>query len=125
MALGLNRVLGPIQGKTGTAWARPLAWVVLDGFSGAGPTYAIVDSFNISSITENAAGDFTLAFAIAMANATYVVTGMLQATATAVGGINVSSTTGQTISTVRCQAFSYAGANTRFPYNSVVIIGKH
>ena len=43
------------------------AWVNFDGTG----TVAIRDSFNVSSITDNAAGAYTVNFANAMANANY------------------------------------------------------
>ena len=47
------------------------AWV---NFNGTG-TLAIRDSFNVSSITDDGTGLFTINFTSAMANANYVVTG--------------------------------------------------
>jgi hypothetical protein len=47
----------------------PKAWVY---FSGA--TNAIVNSFNISSVTYNSTGNFSLSFTTAMPNSNYVVT---------------------------------------------------
>ena len=46
---------------------RAKAWV---NFNGSG-TVAIRDSFNVSSITDNNQGDFTVNFTTAMANANY------------------------------------------------------
>ena len=45
------------------------AWV---NFNGTG-TVAIRDDLNVSSITDNGSGDYTINFATAMANANYVV----------------------------------------------------
>jgi hypothetical protein len=51
---------------------RAKAWL---HFNGVG-TPAIVDNFNITSITDNAAADYTVNFASALANANYcIVTG--------------------------------------------------
>ena len=46
---------------------RAKAWV---NFNGSG-TVSIRDSFNVSSITDNAQGDFSVNFTTAMANANY------------------------------------------------------
>lgn len=51
------------------------AWV---NFAGSGG--AINQSFNVSSITVNGTGDYTINFATAMSNANYVVAGILQPT---------------------------------------------
>jgi hypothetical protein len=56
-------VLATQNGMTGIA----KAWV---NFNGTG-TVAIRDSFNVSSITDNGAGDYTVNFTTAMANANY------------------------------------------------------
>jgi hypothetical protein len=56
----------------------PKAWV---NFNGTG-TVAIRDSFNVSSITDNGTGDYTINFATAMPNANYAVTLTAQRSAT-------------------------------------------
>lgn len=53
------------------ASGRAKAWVNFDGTG----TVAIRDSFNVSSITDNGAGDYTIAFTNAMANANYAMVG--------------------------------------------------
>jgi len=50
----------------------PTAWV---NFNGDG-VVAIRDSENVSSITDNGQGDYSITFAIAMANSNYVSLGM-------------------------------------------------
>lgn len=59
-------VLATQNGMTGIA----KAWV---NFNGTG-TVAIRDSFNVSSITDNGTGDYTVNFTTAMPNANYVAT---------------------------------------------------
>jgi len=58
-------VLATQNGMTGIA----KAWV---NFNGTG-TVAINDSFNVSSITDNGTGDYTVNFTTAMPNANYAV----------------------------------------------------
>ena len=58
-------VLATQNGMTGIA----KAWV---NFNGTG-TVAIRDSFNVSSITDNGTGDYTVNFTTAMPNANYSV----------------------------------------------------
>lgn len=76
--------------KTANVWAAPVelwhtgnlaakaqctAWV---NFNGSG-TVTTRDSYNVSSITDNGVGDYTVNFATAMANANYVPTISVQA----------------------------------------------
>jgi hypothetical protein len=63
-------VLATQNGMTGIA----KAWV---NFNGTG-TPAIRSSFNVSSITDNGTGDYTVNFTTAMPNANYSVTGLSQ-----------------------------------------------
>jgi hypothetical protein len=63
-------VLATQNGMTGVA----KAWV---NFNGTG-TVAIRDSFNVSSITDNGTGDYTINFTTAMPNANYAVVGSCQ-----------------------------------------------
>jgi hypothetical protein len=63
-------VLATQNGMTGIA----KAWVNFNGTS----TVAIRDSFNVSSITDNGTGDYTINFTTAMPNANYVITGLAQ-----------------------------------------------
>jgi len=60
-------VLATQNGMTGIA----KAWV---NFNGTG-TVAIRDSFNVSSITDNGTGDYTVNFTTAMPNANYCMAG--------------------------------------------------
>jgi hypothetical protein len=60
-------VLATQNGMTGIA----KAWV---NFNGTG-TVAIRDSFNVSSITDNGTGNYTINFTTAMPNANFATTG--------------------------------------------------
>lgn len=87
----------------------PKAWV---NFNGTG-TVAIRDSFNVSSITDNGTGDYTVNFTTAMPNANYAAVAM---------GVEGSGTSGgfgafifgpqsyQTTSSVRVMNCSHVGA---------------
>ena len=63
------------------------AWVNFDGTG----TVAISDSFNVSSITDNGTGDYTVNYSSAMTNANYAITasaiGSQNADAVGVGSI--------------------------------------
>lgn len=56
---------------------RAKAWVNFDGAFGTSPftigNGGIRNSFNVSSVTDNGTGDYTVTFATAMANANYAV----------------------------------------------------
>ncbi|ADD94747.1 putative alpha amylase C terminal all beta domain protein [uncultured phage MedDCM-OCT-S09-C299] len=52
------------------------AWVNFDGTG----TVSIDDSFNVSSITDNSTGNYTINFTNAMANAEYAVAGTVETT---------------------------------------------
>ena len=52
------------------AQGRAKAWIHFDGQD----TVAIRDSFNVSSLTDNGTGDYTITFDSAMANTNYAVT---------------------------------------------------
>ena len=58
------------------AQGRAKAWVNFDGTG----SVSIDDSFNVSSITDNSTGNYTINFTNAMSNAEYAVTGSVETT---------------------------------------------
>jgi hypothetical protein len=72
-------VLATQNGMTGIA----KAWV---NFNGTG-TVAIRDSFNVSSITDNGAGDYTVNFTTAMPNVNYCAVATVSANTIASGSV--------------------------------------
>ena len=58
------------------AQGRAKAWVNFDGTG----TVSIDDSFNVSSITDNSTGNYTINFTNAMPNAEYAVVGSVETT---------------------------------------------
>ena len=109
-------VLATQNGMTGIA----KAWV---NFNGTG-TVAINGSFNVSSITDNGTGDYTVNFTTAMPNANYTITGMCQSDANtgfpyntyeglvsiAKGRTSALATTGARITTMYVNGPSYVDA---------------
>jgi hypothetical protein len=93
------------------------AWV---GFNGTG-TPAIIGSGNVSSITDNGTGDFTINFTTALSDANYATTGMSSDTPT-INTVMAVYNGFTTTTAVRVQTFV---ANTVSPvdraYNSVLI----
>ena len=74
--LKVNTIQDASGGSSSTASdiasGRAKVWI---NFQGAG-TINIRDSFNVSSITDNGTGDFTISFSNAMSNDDYCATGM-------------------------------------------------
>ena len=90
------------------------AWV---NFNGTG-TVAIRTSYNVSSITRNGTGDYTVNFTTAMPNANYVVSGSANDTGATSSytwiatGSGASGNISRTTTAVRVQAvYSTASAN--------------
>ncbi len=107
------------------AQGRAKAWV---NFNGDG-TVAIRDNFNVSSITDNGAGDYTVTFTTAMASADYCVTGGASETASGAGyrwlgiGSGIDSNFAKTTSSVRVQPVSDSSSKQEAPHVYVVIFG--
>ena len=95
------------------------AWV---NFNGTG-TVAIRSSFNVSSITDNGTGDYTVNFTNAMTNANYAITG------SSGGAFNTSNgavydydhVTAKTTSACRIATLTTAGSVADTPQISVAI----
>lgn len=95
------------------------AWV---NFNGTG-TVAIRDDFNVSSITDNGTGDYTINFDTAMANANYAVCGCADSASTNGVVLAIRNGTAPTTTAVRviCDRQS-AGVSDR-EYVNVTIFG--
>ena len=95
-----------------------LAWV---NFNGTG-TVAIRSSYNVSSITDNGTGDYTVNFATALSDANYVVgvTGYRNTS----GDSFASQVAGQTYTTSACRIYTY---NAAFAYTDAagVLVSVH
>jgi hypothetical protein len=78
-------------------------WV---NFNGTG-TVAIRDSFNVSSITDNGTGDYTVNFATAMPDANYcaVATCCNQSGLSVAGSVNILGSVNKVASSVRVRTF--------------------
>jgi hypothetical protein len=107
-----NVAAARITGALNASGSAPIyacrAWV---NFNGTG-TVAIRASGNVSSITDNGAGDYTVNFATAMQDANYAVSGSAQISSfagTGWQGYSVSiSSTAPTASAARILTSSYA-----------------
>lgn len=82
---------GQLKVQSNGVTTNALAWV---NFNGTG-TVAIRSSYNVSSITDNGTGDYTVNFATALSDANYALNGT----------VNINNTTG-------------SGYMLTYPYNS-------
>ena len=108
-------VLATQNGMTGIA----KAWVYWTG----GSSPAIQNSFNVSSVTRNSEGNYTIAFSTAMPNATYAVASTGQnANATQFGTIpNVVSRSTSSVNMTYHNALETIRDGTN---QSVIILGN-
>ena len=103
------------------ASGRAKAWV---NFNGQG-TVAIRASYNVSSITDNGTGDYTVNFTTAMSDANYATVGLVQTRGTGVIanplGITVSDDNVPTTSAVRVRALYYNATAYDYPAINVAV----
>lgn len=103
---------------------RAKAWVNFNGSAGA---VSVRGSFNVSSVTENATGDYTINFTTAMSDANYAVTTLGHTKLTANGDQRVLGfDEGDTYSTTAVQITNryYSGAGfSGCTHASVVVFG--
>jgi hypothetical protein len=89
------------------------AWV---NFNGTG-TVAIRASLNVTSITDNGVGDYTVNFTTALADANYAMTGSIRNTQTyaqiQIGSPVIAQSTAPTTSALRITTPTIGDANTR------------
>jgi hypothetical protein len=92
---GINANGNPITNCKSTA----KAWVNFSGTGTTGQAQTIRSSYNVSSVTKNGTGDYTVNFATAMNDANYTVSGLKQDNASFLNGHIYLST--QTTTSVR------------------------
>lgn len=106
-----------ILGDSGTNYNTCRAWV---NFNGTG-TVAIRADFNVTSITDNNTGDYTVNFTNAMPDANYAWAGSSQSSsAQTVRAIFTNTSTTPTASALRVQNSNYVSAEDP-SYASVVV----
>jgi hypothetical protein len=100
------------------ASGRAKAWV---NFNGTG-TVAIRASYNVSSITDNGTGDYTVNFTTALADANYSLVGTAGQNSSAIGVIGINSgTTAPTTTAVRVFTRNMANNPDDFVHDCVAI----
>ena len=87
-------------------------------------TRTIANSFNVSSVTYNGTGDFSINFATAMPNANYVAAGMTNINLWVQYGWNGASGTAPSTTSLRVQTEAYNAALYDGITASVVIFGN-
>jgi hypothetical protein len=111
-------VLATQNGMTGIA----KAWVQFTGSSAA-----IQASFNVSSVTRNGTGDYSINYTTALTSASYAVSGSVQNYSTTVGTapnvVSLSLNTNPNTSAVRVEVKYGGGGVVDLPYTSVIILG--
>jgi hypothetical protein len=97
------------------------AWVKFTGATGV-----IDKSFNVSSITRNAAGDHTVNFTNAFADTGYAISGSVAfANGSGLTGWYESTTTARTTTTIRLFSCQNAGAGTDSTAHTVIATGTN
>jgi hypothetical protein len=96
------------------------AWV---NFNGTG-TVAIRGSGNVTSITDNGTGDYTVNYTNSFANTNYAIVGMVRFTSngSAIIGGETNSTTWQATGSARINVITTAGGLADSAYTNVVCI---
>jgi len=99
---------------------RAKAWVNFDGTTNTGGNCDIRDSFNISTVSDDGTGQYTINFSSAMTNANYAI-------ATAGGGASGSVSDGCNISNLTTNGFfshwGNGGTQSDFPRCHFIIMG--
>ena len=112
--------------KLGTTEQKQIAkaWVNFNGTGTIGQAQTIRSSYNVSSVTKNAVGDYTVNFATAMADANYCVTGTTnQNVGPSNYSIGVKPGVSPTTSAVRLTTGDY-NSNQDTIQNSIAIFGN-
>jgi hypothetical protein len=113
------RAVTPATLKSSPGAAK--AWVSFNGTD----TPAIIGSYNVSSITDNGTGDYTINFTANFANTNYIVTGTAQRTDASTGGVVTRhQTIAPTISAVRIRTLRGSdGGAFDSPRVDIVVFG--
>jgi hypothetical protein len=110
-------VLATQNGMTGIA----KAWVQFTGASGGA---TINQSFNVSSITRNGTGDYTVNFTTAMPNANYAFTVSAEVSLTSGGFAFAPWTSAPTTTALRFLSTGASFTNTDCAYNSLAVFSS-
>ena len=95
------------------------AWV---SFNGVG-AIVINDSYNVSSITDNGVGNFTINFTTAMSDSNYALSGTAHSEGVSAGGLGRAET-GTTVTSVQIHTYDLAGSLADLNATDVAIFGN-
>ena len=114
---------GVIKVQSNGVTTNALAWVNFNGNTSPGTIRA---SFNVTSVTKNATGDYTLNFTNALADANYAIVGSSGGTnGTTAGAIYLyDQATARTSSLCRILGITTAGGTTDAAQFNVAIFGN-
>jgi len=110
---------GVIKIQSNGVTTNALAWV---NFNGTG-TVAIRSSYNVSSITDNGTGDYTVNFATALSDANYSFISTASVSGARIIALNDSSAA-PTTTACRFLACTTSGTSADTAYISVAIFGN-
>ena len=109
---------GIVKVQSNGVTTNALAWV---NFNGTG-TVAIRSSYNVSSITDNGTGDYTVNFATALADANYSLVGLCRINDNNLNNITLSSASNPT--TTAARVITNQGTLFDADYVNVAIFGN-
>ena len=119
--LGARSTLGDIAFVRPNPTSAPFAWANIDGLN---DTPLLRDSENVSSITDNAAGDYTIVYVIGAFDTNYVVIGGASRNAATNNClVTINNTGGQTAGSVRILTINTDVGTSEVPFVHVVCIG--
>lgn len=111
---------GVIKVQSNGVTTNALAWVLFDGTASPGTIRA---QYNVSSVTRNSTGNFTVNFTNALADANYAVGGLCGSLTT--GTPSVWGETGtRTTSAYQFATGTSVGVNTNYTYTSLLVFGN-
>ncbi|CAN7625497.1 hypothetical protein [Aminobacter sp. LjRoot7] len=105
---GTDTARAPSVATMGSHQGVAKAWV---NFNGTG-TVAIRDSYNVTSITDNGTGDYTVNFAASMPSVNYVACGMCRPNTNGRATMEINTTVDPTASAFRFTTNAFSGIQT-------------
>ena len=109
---------GILKVQSNGVTTNALAWVNFNGVT----TTSIRASFNVSSVTRNSTGDYTINFTTALSDANFVVCGTAGGSGYLMNTYDVG--TARTTSLVRVTTFPVSGSSTDVTQGNVAIFGN-
>lgn len=114
-----GRILGDTRGGFATRDSLPRAWATINGGTGA-----LINSFNVSALTDNAAGDFTLTWQLAFQATEYVAAGVGKPTGGNMACMGVSASSAPSSTSLRVFYRNADAGAVDTPVGHVVAVGR-